>query len=83
LGRLGHENAEIVPLGEFQLLGEDVRLVIGLLDDTSDLDIVLLRDAAPFVNDPVDGPDRNVSPLGDLFDGGNGDTSLAYVNVNV
>jgi hypothetical protein len=64
------------------LLGEDVRLVIGLLDDASDLDVVLLRDAAPVVNDPVDRTDGNVSPFGDLFDGGNGDTSLANIVIN-
>jgi len=65
------------------LFGEDVRLVIGLLYDAFDLDVALLRDAAPVVNDPVDRTDGNVSPFGDLFDGGDGDTSLANVNVNV
>jgi hypothetical protein len=65
------------------LLGEDVRLVIDLLNDAFDLDVALLRDAAPVVNDPVDRTDGNVSPFGDLSDGGNGNTSLANVNVNV
>jgi hypothetical protein len=65
---LGHENSEGVSPGELQLFGEEVGFVVEFLQNPADPFFGVLRNVAPAVDDPVDGPDGNVGSSGDIFD---------------
>jgi hypothetical protein len=50
------------------MLGENIRLVSDFGDDPADSFFRFFRNAAAAVNNPVNRPNRNVGPTGNLFD---------------
>ncbi len=64
------------------MLGEDVGLVVELVDDAADALGRRLRDPASAVEDAVDRADRNAGPPGYLFDGRDRILLSALTNVN-
>lgn len=86
LGGLGHKDPESEAPRKPEVLGEDIGSVIKLFNDPLNFLFCFFRDSAPFMDDPVNRPDGNTSPFGDLFDIGNISTSylrIVYVNVKI